>query len=182
MRCLGLTFLAGVLAAAQGQPNCSGIALDVDARCACVKDPRSQVCELVKKGFYDSNGIKPVNPGWLTGYRPGVSTGPSPASTRPLLAGESGKKTMSSDFGVELHALIGAALPGTAAGTVAEDKILAVRVGMKRDEVLTLLGPPLSLTAIQGLDEPRETWTYQVPFGKSFSLRLENGVVSQPPR
>jgi hypothetical protein len=56
-----------------------------------------------------------------------------------------------------------------------------VRQGMKREEVLSLVGPPLSIAAIQGLDEPRETWTYQVPFGKQLSVRLVNGIVSQPP-
>jgi outer membrane protein assembly factor BamE (lipoprotein component of BamABCDE complex) len=65
------------------------------------------------------------------------------------------------------------------ARTASEDKILAIRKGMKREEVLTLVGAPLSVAAIQGLDEPRETWTYQVPFGKQFSVRLDNGVVTR---
>jgi hypothetical protein len=38
----------GVSLAAQNQPNCTGLALDFDARCGCVKDPNSQLCQLVK--------------------------------------------------------------------------------------------------------------------------------------
>ena len=99
-----------------------------------------------------------------------------------LLTGYGGRKAMSSDFGVELYGLIMGGFPGMPARTAAEDKILAIRKGMKREDVLTLVGAPLSVAAIQGLDEPRETWTYQVPFGKQFSLRLDNGVVTQAPR
>lgn len=98
------------------------------------------------------------------------------------LAGDAGKKALNSDLGVELSRLITGGLPGEPVQTVAEDKILAVHEGMKRDEVTALLGKPLSVTSIQGLDEPVETWTYQVPFGKRYSVRLENGVVSAPPR
>jgi hypothetical protein len=57
-----------------------------------------------------------------------------------------------------------------------------VKTGMKREELLTLLGQPLSVYAIQGLDPPRETWTYQVPFGKQLMVRLDGGVVAVPPR
>ncbi len=96
-----------------------------------------------------------------------------------LLTGDAGKKAMSSDFGVELYGLIMAGFPGMPARTASEDKILAIRKGMKREEVLTVAGAPLSVAAIQGLDEPRETWTYQVPFGKQFSVRLDNGVVTR---
>ena len=101
------------------------------------------------------------------------------AKDNGLLTGDAGKKAMSSDFGVELHGLIMAGFPGMPARTASEDKILAIRKGMKREEVLTLVGTPLSVAAIQGLDEPRETWTYQVPFGKQFSVRLDNGVVTR---
>jgi hypothetical protein len=52
---------------------------------------------------------------------------------------------------------------------------------MKREELLTLVGPPLSVAAINGLDTPRETWTYQVPFGKQATVRLDGGVVTAPP-
>jgi hypothetical protein len=53
---------------------------------------------------------------------------------------------------------------------------------MKREEVLRLLGQPLSVSAIQGLDTPRETWIYQVAFGKQFTVKLDGGVVTSPPR
>ena len=99
-----------------------------------------------------------------------------------LLTGEAGKTAMSSDFGVELHGLLMGGFPGKPPRTVAEDKIFAVHTGMKREDVLSLLGPPVSVTGIQGLAESRETWTYQVPFGKQVSLRLQSGVVSEAPR
>ena len=97
-----------------------------------------------------------------------------------LLEGEAGKTALRSDFGVELYALIMGSFPGMSVRTVAEDKLLAVKAGMKRDEVLSLLGPPLSVSSIQGLETPRETWTYQIPFGKQYTARLEAGVVSKP--
>jgi hypothetical protein len=75
-----------------------------------------------------------------------------------------------------------AGFPGMPPRTVAEEKLLAMRTGMKREEVLTLLGQPLSVSAIQGLDTPRETWTYQVAFGKQFTVKLDGGVVTGPPR
>jgi hypothetical protein len=53
---------------------------------------------------------------------------------------------------------------------------------MKREEILSLLGQPLSVSAIHGLETPRETWTYQVPFGKQVTVRLDGGVVTIPPR
>jgi hypothetical protein len=99
-----------------------------------------------------------------------------------LLAGEAGKAAMNSDFGVELYSVIIGGFPGLPARTVAADKVLAVKTGMKREELLTLLGQPLSVYAIQGLDPPRETWTYQVPFGKQLMVRLDGGVVAVPPR
>lgn len=98
-----------------------------------------------------------------------------------LLSGDAGKKAMSSDLGVELYSVIMGGLPGTPARAVAEDKLLAVKAGMKKEEVLALVGPPLSVSAIQGLDTPRETWTYQIPFGKQLSVRLDGGVVTAPP-
>ena len=63
-----------------------------------------------------------------------------------------------------------------------QDKLLTVKAGMHREELLTLLGPPLSVSSIQGLDTPRETWTYQIPFGKQFTVRLDGGVVMSAPR
>jgi len=99
-----------------------------------------------------------------------------------LLTGERGKAAMNSDFGVELYSVLMAGFPGMPSRTVANDKLLAVKAGMKSDDVLGLLGRPLSVAGIQGLDPPRETWTYQVPFGKQFTLRLVGGVVTVPPR
>ncbi len=99
-----------------------------------------------------------------------------------LLAGDAGKTVMNSDFGVELYAVILAGFPGMPSRTVAGDKLLAVREGMRREEVLSLLGKPLSVFAIQGLDTPRETWTYQIPFGKQLRVRLDGGVVTVPAR
>ncbi|HEV2689252.1 MAG TPA: hypothetical protein VGV35_11885, partial [Bryobacteraceae bacterium] len=99
-----------------------------------------------------------------------------------LLAGDAGKAAMNTDFGVELYGVIMGGFPGMPPRTVAGDKLLSVQTGMKREEVLRLLGEPLSVAAIQGLDIPRETWTYQVPFGKQHTVRLDGGVVSAPPR
>jgi hypothetical protein len=99
-----------------------------------------------------------------------------------LLAGEAGKSAMNSDLGVQLYAVIMSGFPGMPATSVAGDRLLAVKAGMKREEVLNLLGKPLSISTIQGLDLPRETWTYQVPFGKQLTMRLDNGVVTIPPR
>jgi len=98
-----------------------------------------------------------------------------------LVTGDAGQVAMSSDFGVELYQLLMAGVPGTPLRTVAQDRIQAVNSGMKREEVLSLLGPPLSISAIQGLDVPKETWYYQVPFGKQYRIRLEDGVVVQTP-
>jgi hypothetical protein len=104
------------------------------------------------------------------------------AADNALLSGDAGKTAMNSDVGVELYSLIMAGFPGAPARTVAEDKLLSVKAGMHREEILTLLGQPLSVSSIQGLDTPRETWTYQVPFGKQFTVRLDGGVVMAPPR
>jgi hypothetical protein len=104
------------------------------------------------------------------------------AKSDSLLAGDAGKKAVSSDFGVELYNVILSGFPGAPPRTVAADKLLSVKEGMKRDEVVALLGPPLSVSAIQGLDTPRETWTYQVPFGKPLTIRLDDGIVTAAPR
>jgi hypothetical protein len=104
------------------------------------------------------------------------------AKDEGLLNGDIGKKAMNSDFGVELYGVMMAGFPGATTKTVAEDKILSVKPGMKREEVLQLLGPPLSVSSIQGLDQPRETFLYQVPFGKQYSVRLDGGVVTGPPQ
>jgi hypothetical protein len=99
-----------------------------------------------------------------------------------LLDGAAGKAAMNSDFGVELYGVIMAGFPGMPSRAVAGDKLLAVKAGMNREEVLSLLGRPLAVSAIQGLDVPRETWTYQAPFGKPLTMRLDGGVVTVPPR
>lgn len=98
------------------------------------------------------------------------------------LSGDKAKAAMNSEVGVELYRLVMSGFPGAPARAVAEDKLLAVRAGMKRDEVLSLLGPPLGVAAINVLDTPRETWTYQIPFGKQPSFKLESGVVTSSPR
>lgn len=102
------------------------------------------------------------------------------ATDRALLSGTAGRAALQSDFGVELYALMFGGFPGIQARSVAENKLLALKAGSTREDVLAMLGPPLSVSAIQGLEPPRETWTYQVPFGKKYSLRLEGGVVSGP--
>jgi len=104
------------------------------------------------------------------------------AKGKSLLDGEAGKTAMGSDFGVELYSVIMAGFPGMAPRTVANEKLLAIKQGMNREEVLNLLGRPLSVYSIQGLDTPRETWTYQVPFGKQLTLRLDGGIVTAPPK
>jgi hypothetical protein len=99
-----------------------------------------------------------------------------------ILNGDGGKQLMNTDLGPQLYSVLMSGIPGTPARTVPEERILQIRQGMKREEVLKLLGQPLSIRAIQGLEEPRETFLYQVPFGKQYSIRLDAGVVSQPPR
>ena len=64
---------------------------------------------------------------------------------------------------------------------MAADKIAAVETGMKREDVLHLPGTPITVSSIQGLDTPREIWLYQVPFGKQFRVRFEDGVVTRLP-
>jgi hypothetical protein len=95
---------------------------------------------------------------------------------------DAGKTAMNSDLGVELYSVMMTGFPGAPARTVAGDKLLSVKAGMKQEEVLRLLGQPLSVAGIQGLDTPRETWTYQIPFGKQVTLRLDGGVVTVLPR
>jgi hypothetical protein len=104
------------------------------------------------------------------------------ANDDTLLAGEPGTAAMNSDFGVALYSVLAAGVPGMPSSTVAAGKLQSVKAGMKREEVQALLGKPLSVASIQGLDPPRETWTYQVPFGKQFSMRLDGGVVTVAPR
>src|SRR5579863_2559874 len=66
MRKLLLICLLSLPVGAQSQPTCTGITLDVDARCSCIKDPKSMSCELFKKGFYDGK-MKMWEPtgGWV---------------------------------------------------------------------------------------------------------------------
>jgi hypothetical protein len=104
------------------------------------------------------------------------------ASGEGLLSGDAGKSAMHSQFGVELYSLLTAGYPGLPSRTAPEEKVLAVKTGMKREDLLTLLGQPLSVYAIQGLDPPRETWSYQVPFGKQYLVRLDGGVVAAAPK
>jgi hypothetical protein len=135
--------------------------------------------EQMKAAIREKTGVGALDS--LTVERAG-STLRFAAKGDKLLDGEAGKAAMNSDLGVELYAVIMAGFPGMPARTVAGDKLLAVKAGMKREEVLTLLGRPLAVSAIQGLDIPREAWTYQVPFGKPLTVRLDGGVVTGPPR
>jgi hypothetical protein len=104
------------------------------------------------------------------------------AKGEALLSGDAGNKALHSDFGVALYSVMMAGFPGVAERTVASERLQSIKAGMKREEVLNLLGRPLTVAAIQGLDVPRETWTYQVPFGKQLSVRIEGGVVTGPAR
>lgn len=98
-----------------------------------------------------------------------------------LVEGDAGKTAMNSDLGAELYSTIMSGFPGAPARAVAADKLLAVKAGMKREELLGLLGKPLAVSKIQGLDVPRETWTYQAAFGKQITLRLDDGVLTGAP-
>ncbi len=135
--------------------------------------------DRMKAGIRDKTGVGVLDP--LTVERAGATLRFA-AKDDALLAGEAGKSAMNSDLGVELYGVIMAGFPGMPARTVAEDKLLSVKTGMQREEVLSLLGPPLSVSSIQGLDIPRETWTYQIPFGRQLTLRLDGGVVTTAPR
>ena len=101
-----------------------------------------------------------------------LATQPSTNAVNPAL---------DSDFGAEVYSLLMAGLPGQPARVVAGEKLRAVKKGMTKDEVFRLAGAPLGVTAIQGLEEPRETWTYQIAFGKQVSFRLDAGVVTATP-
>jgi hypothetical protein len=135
--------------------------------------------ERIKTVIREKTGVGALDP--LSVERTGATLRFA-AADNALLNGDAGKTAMNSDLGVELYSLIMAGFPGAPAKAVAEDKLLSVKAGMKREEVLNLLGPPLSISSIQGLDTPRETWTYQVPFGKQFTMRLDAGIVTTPPR
>ncbi len=124
---------------------------------------------------------------WMGGMKAvnGIALERAGSSLRFTAKGEeldAAKAAMASEFGVELYSVMMAGFPGMPLRTVAQNKLQAVKLGMKRDEVLALLGKPISVTSIQGLDTPRETWIYQVPFGKQFALRLDGGVVNLTPR
>jgi hypothetical protein len=135
--------------------------------------------EGMKAGIRGQNAVGPLDS--LTVERAGTTLRFA-AKDQGLLAGDAGKSAMNSELGVELYGLVMAGFPGVPARTVAEEKLRAVNTGMSRDDVLKLLGPPLSVSSIQGLDTPRETWTYQIPFGRQLSMRLDGGVVTTPPR
>ena len=69
---------------AQSQPNCTGVTLDVDARCACIKDSHSQLCEMVKSGFYEPHDYaKEMQANWGLGGK----IAPSPANRTAQRAG-----------------------------------------------------------------------------------------------
>ena len=135
--------------------------------------------DQMKAAVREKTGVGALDP--LTFERTGTTL-KFAAKGDSLLGGDAGKKAVSSDFGVELYSAIAAGFPGMQTRTVAADKLLSVKEGMKKDEVVSLLGPPLSVSSIQGLDTPRETWTYQVPFGKQLTIRLDDGIVTSAPR
>ena len=97
------------------------------------------------------------------------------ASATPV--GADPNPALDSEFGAELYALALAGIPGQPLRAVAGDKLRLVKKGMKSEEVIALVGPPLGVMSIQGLEETRENWTYQVAFGKSMTMRLEGGIV-----
>jgi len=88
---------------------------------------------------------------------------------------------LDSEFGAELYSLVMAGIPGQPPRAVAGDKLRQVKKGMKSEEVIALVGPPLGVMSIQGLEESRENWTYQVAFGKQMTLRLDANVVTVEP-
>jgi hypothetical protein len=135
--------------------------------------------DQMKALLRDQSGIGALDP--LTVERTGCTLRFT-AKDGAFLSSERSKTAMNSEFGVELYSVIMANFPGMPARTVAGDKLAALKPGMKREEVLGLLGRPLSVSSIQGLDSPRETWTYQIPFGKQVTVRLEGGIVTAPPR
>src|ERR1700730_13051792 len=63
MRYSILIALLGVSLRAETPPDCNNpIARDVDVRCACVKDPSSQQCAMVKAGFYEPHDFSKFKP------------------------------------------------------------------------------------------------------------------------
>src|SRR5262249_53329333 len=88
---------------------------------------------------------------------------------------------LDSDFGAEIYSLFLAGIPGQPARAVAGERLRTVKKGMSKDQVIALVGPPLAVMSIQGLEEPRETWTYQIAFGKQMTLRLDNNLVTVEP-
>src|ERR1700683_4209719 len=83
-----LITLLAVSFAAQSQPNCTGVTLDVDARCACVKDPHSQLCAMVKSGFYEPpDYAKEMQASWGLGGKiapPPANGTAAPSPSRPV--------------------------------------------------------------------------------------------------
>src|SRR5579862_3612556 len=49
------------LVEAQNPPDCNNaITRDVDVRCSCIKDPNSDQCSMVKRGFYEPHDISKI--------------------------------------------------------------------------------------------------------------------------
>jgi hypothetical protein len=98
--CVGMRYLTLTAVARRGRLRrkvrltANGIARDVDARCGCVKDPNSKLCEMVKAGFYeprDWRNAKPLNLGMDgTLYRPATKTTRTAAPARPEQAASGG--------------------------------------------------------------------------------------------
>jgi hypothetical protein len=155
-----------------GQPGIDGEAI-ADSEASAEKI--AAWVDQIKAALRQKTGVGVLDA--LTVERSG-STLHFSAKDDALLAGDAGKTAMNSDLGVELYDVIMAGFPGMPSRAVAGEKLLAVKTGMSRVDVLNLLGKPLSVSKIEGLDVPRETWTYQEAFGKQLSLRLDDGIVS----
>ena len=133
--------------------------------------------DQIKDSVREKTGVGALDPLTLT---LDGSTVRFAAKGEDFLAGDAGKAAMNSDVGLQLYSAIMSGFPGMPARFVSEDKLYSVKAGMKSEQILSLLGPPLSVTSIQGLDTPRETWAYQTPFGKQLAIRLDGGVTTGP--
>lgn len=93
----------------------------------------------------------------------------------------SGSFASDSALAVKMHPLFLGWLPGQPKSVVSTAQMQAVREGMAQEELVRLAGRPIAVSGIQGLETPRETWTYQIAFGRQVTIRLDGGVVTAPP-
>lgn len=109
--------------------------------------------------------------------------------------GKLSTQQFSTEIARQLHGMVSAMMPTPGGGAlqrpqavaaavetpsaaVADEKLLAVKKGMKRAEVVGLIGKPATVSSISGLEVQRETWTYRLESGKKVTLRLDDGVVT----